>query len=188
MKDTNESRDKIFRFVEGEKKFFQDIGNSLKETVEQGTVFKEKMPERIVDGENKVSVSTVDELKGHSNRPVVGIFSTTGRAKLRMTAKRDKFEVSTMGAAIHGTAIGGITAVDDLFNVFRDNRSWFYIVFNNFIIIFQHFLYYIHKIIMKQNKKKSKPIPQDSALKGKLIFPSIFIDVFDKKQFYPHLV
>ena len=76
-----------------------------------------------------------------------------------MAAKRDKFKISAMGTAIHDTTIRGITAVDDLFNVFHDNRSWFYIVFNYFIIISEHFLYHIHEIIMKQSRAESKPFP-----------------------------
>lgn len=76
-----------------------------------------------------------------------------------MAAKRDKFKISAMGTAIHDTTIRGIIAVDDLFNVFHDNRSWFYIVFNYFIIISEHFLYHIHEIIMKQSRAESKPFP-----------------------------
>ena len=45
MKDADKARDKIFRFIQGEKELFDDIGNSLKEAVEQITVFQEEMPE-----------------------------------------------------------------------------------------------------------------------------------------------
>lgn len=135
MKNTDKTGNKIFGFVQGEKEFFNDIGNSLKEAVKQVAVFKEKMTEGFVNGEDKVSVSAVNQFKGHGGRPVIGIFGSTGRAELGMTAKRYKFENSTMGAAIHGAAIGRITAVDNLFDVFHDDRSWLYIVFNDFIII-----------------------------------------------------
>lgn len=60
MKDANKSRDKIFGFVQGEKEFFNDIGNSLKETIKQVAVFKKKMAKGIGDGEDEVPVSTVD--------------------------------------------------------------------------------------------------------------------------------
>ncbi len=107
-----------------EKKFFHDIRNRLKKAVKQVAVFKEKMTEGFVNGEDKVPVSTVDEFKGHSNRPVVGIFYTTGRAKLGVAAERDKFEIATMGAAIYGTTVRRIATIDDLFDVFHNNRSW----------------------------------------------------------------
>lgn len=42
MKYADKAGDKIFRFVQGEKEFFNDIRNSLKEAVKQVTVFKEK--------------------------------------------------------------------------------------------------------------------------------------------------
>lgn len=60
MKDTNKARDKIFRFVQGEKEFFDDIGNSLKEAVKQIAVFQEEMPKGLVDREDKMSVCTID--------------------------------------------------------------------------------------------------------------------------------
>ncbi len=159
MKDTNKSRDKIFGFVQGEKEFFNDIRNSIKEAVEQAAVFEKKMAEGFVNGEDKMPVGTVDQFKGHSGRPVVGILRATGRTEFGMTAKGDKFKIATMRAAIHGAAIGGISTVDYFFDVFHDNRPWFYIVFNNFIIILENFLYHIHEIIMKQSKAESKPLP-----------------------------
>ena len=125
MEDTDKAGDKIFGFVQREKEFFKDIGNSLKEAVEQGTVLQEKRPEGIVDGEDQMPVSTVDKFKGHSSRPVIRIFGPAGRAKLGVASKRDKLEGSAMGTGIHGATIRGIPAVDGLFNVFHDNRSRF---------------------------------------------------------------
>lgn len=125
MKDANKARNEIFRFVQGEKEFFNNIRNRLKKAVKQVTVLKEKMTEGFVNGKDKVPVSAADELKGHGSRPVVGIFGTACRTKFRVAAERDKFKVTTTRAAIHGTSIGGITAVDDFFNVFHNDRSGF---------------------------------------------------------------
>lgn len=102
MEDTDKAGDKIFGFVQREKEFFKDIGNSLKEAVEQGTVLQEKRPEGIVDGEDQMPVSTVDKFKGHSCRPVIGIFSSTGRAKLGVATKRNKLEGYAIRIAIQG--------------------------------------------------------------------------------------
>lgn len=99
---------------------------------------------------------TVDQFKGHSSRPVVGVFCTTGRTKLRVATKRNELKGTTVGAAIHGTAVGRIPTVDYLFDVFHDNRSWFKVIFNDFIIVFQYLLDYVHEIIMKQNETKNK--------------------------------
>ena len=44
----------------GRKKFFNNIRNSLKEAVKQGAVFKEKMAEGIVDGEDQMPVGAVN--------------------------------------------------------------------------------------------------------------------------------
>ena len=136
MEDTDKARDKIFRFVQGEKELFYDIRNSLKETVKQVTVFQKKMAKGFVDGEDKMPVSALNQFEGHGSRPVVGIFSATGRAKFGMAAERNKLESTAMGAAIHGSAIRRVTAVDHFFNVFHDNRSGLQVVFNNFIIVF----------------------------------------------------
>lgn len=86
---------------------------------------KEKMTEGFVNGKDKMPVGAVDELKGHSSRPVIGIFGTACRTKFRVAAERDKFKVTTMRAAIHGTTAGRITAVDDFSNVFHNDRSGF---------------------------------------------------------------
>ena len=54
-----------------------------------------------------------------------------------------------MGATIHGATIRRIPAVNDLINVFHDDRSGFYIVFNDFVIVSEHLLNHIHEIIME---------------------------------------
>ena len=122
MEDTEKAGDKIFGFVQREKEFFKDIGNSLKEAVEQGAVFQEKRPEGIVDGEDQMPVSTVDKFKGHSSRPVIRIFGPAGRAKLGVASKRDKFKLSAVRTTVHGAAKGGIATVDHFIHVFN-NRS-----------------------------------------------------------------
>lgn len=159
MKDAKEAGNKIFRFVQGEKEIFNDIGNGLEEAVKEAAVFKEKMTKGFVNSKNEMPVGATDQFKGHGSSPVIGIFGAAGRAKFRMAPKRDKFKVPTMGTAIHGAAIGGIPAVNNFFDIFHYNRSWFDIVFNNFIIIFEHLLDHVHEIIMKQSKEKNKPLP-----------------------------
>jgi len=136
MEDADKTRNKVFGSVQGEKKVFDDIGNSIKEAVKQVAVLEKERPEGFVNRKDEMPVSAVDQLKRHSVRPVNGIFGTTGRAELGVAAERNEFQNSAMRTAIHGTPIRRVTTVDNLINVFHDNRSWFEVVFNNFIIVF----------------------------------------------------
>lgn len=52
-----------------------------------------------------------------------------------MAAERNKFKVAAMGTSIHGTAIRRVTTMDDLINIFHNNRSGSEVIFNDFIII-----------------------------------------------------
>ena len=47
-----------------------------------------------------------------------------------MTTEGDKFEMSTMRAAIHSAAEGGITAVDHLIDVFYLRRTGMESIYN----------------------------------------------------------
>ena len=125
MEDTDKTRDKIFRFIQGKEKFINDIRDCFKKAVKEVTVIKEELAEGVVNSEDKMPVGTVDEFKGHGSRPVVGIFDAAGRAEPGMAAERDKFEVTAVGAAIHGAAKRRIAASYDFINVFHDNRSRF---------------------------------------------------------------
>lgn len=63
----------------------------MKETVKEGAVFKEEVPELAVNGENTVPVNGADELKGHRSRALHGIQIPTGGAEAAVTAERDGF-------------------------------------------------------------------------------------------------
>ena len=78
-----------------------------------------------------------------------GVEIPISRTKLGVASKRNKFEGFAMRTAIHGVSIRGIPTVDNLINIFPDDRSGFYTVFNDFIIDFEHLLYHIHELIMK---------------------------------------
>lgn len=43
MEDTDKTRDKIFRFIQGKEKFFNDIRDCFKKTVKEVTVIKEEL-------------------------------------------------------------------------------------------------------------------------------------------------
>lgn len=60
MKDADKTRNEILGFVQGEKEFFNHIGNSIKKAVKQVTVCKKKRPEGFVNGEDEMPVCAVD--------------------------------------------------------------------------------------------------------------------------------
>lgn len=63
----------------------------MKETVKQGEVHKEEVPELAVNGENTVPVDAVDELKGHGGSALHSVQISTGGAEAAVTAEGNKF-------------------------------------------------------------------------------------------------
>lgn len=82
------------------------------------------MAELFVNGKDKMPVCALEQFKRHSGSPVVGVLCAAGGAELGMASERYEFEFPALGTAVHGAAIRGIAAVDDLFDVFHDDRSW----------------------------------------------------------------
>lgn len=117
------------------------------------------MAELFIHGKDEMPVCAPEQFKGHSGSPVIGVFCAAGGTEFGVAAERYEFESAALGAAVHGAAIRGVAAVDDLFDVFHDDRPWIYIVCNGFIMICKHSLYHIHEIIMRQSKVKSKLFP-----------------------------
>ena len=83
-----------------------------------------------------------------------------------MTAKRYELEVTAVRATVHGTTIGGVTAVDHLINVFDYRRSGTQKINELFIMFFKNSLEYVHVSIMKQKKQKEKPQPLKNEGQG----------------------
>lgn len=82
----------------------------MKEAVEERAILEKKVPEIFINGKNTMTVLDVDEFEGHTGSALHGIFVPTGRTKAAVTAKRDKFKVPAVRAAIHCTAKRRITA------------------------------------------------------------------------------
>ena len=70
---------------------------------------KEEVTMVFIDGKDSMTMSDVDEFKGHTGSTFHGIFISTRRTKAAVAAKRDKLKITTMGAGIHGTTKGRIT-------------------------------------------------------------------------------
>ena len=76
----------------------------MKEAVQERAVFKKKVPEIFVNGKNAMAVLNADELKRHTGGAFHSIFVSAGRAKAAVTTKRNKLEITTVGAGVHGAA------------------------------------------------------------------------------------
>ncbi len=112
----------------------------MKETVRQCPVIKEKLSQVFVDGKNTMPVGDIDQFEGHTGSAFHGVFVTAGWAEAAVAAERNKFKLSTMGAAIHGTAKSGIAAVDHLINVFHLSIPGMKGIFNFFIMVSKNIL------------------------------------------------
>lgn len=85
-------------------------------------------------------VGDVNQLKGHGRSALHGIEISTGRAETAVAAERDKFKLSAVRTAIHGTAIGRIAAVYHLIDIFHLSQPGMKGIFNFLIMINKDFL------------------------------------------------
>ena len=112
-----------------------NTGDGMKETVKERAILQEKITEGRINGKNAMTVSDINELKGHRGSAIHGIFITAGRAETAVTTERNKLEISAVDTAIHGTTIRRITTVDHLIDIFHLSRSGMKSIFNFFIMI-----------------------------------------------------
>ena len=82
-----------------------------------------------------MSVNAGNQLTGHMERTELIILVTTSRTKAAVTTKRNKFEVATVGTAVHGTAVRRVTTMNHLVDIFDDSRTRMEFVNHMFIII-----------------------------------------------------
>lgn len=112
-----------------------NTGDGMKETVKERAILQEKITEGRINGKNAMTVSDINELKGHRGSAIHGIFITAGRAETAVTTERNKLEISAVDTAIHGTTIRRITTVDHLIDIFHLSRSGMKSIFDLFIMI-----------------------------------------------------
>ena len=62
----------------------------MKETVKERAILQEKITEGRINGKNAMTVSDINELKGHRGSAIHGIFITAGRAETAVTTERDR--------------------------------------------------------------------------------------------------
>ena len=98
------SGSEVFCMVQIEKHTGYDTGDGMKEAVEEGTVLKEEVAEVFINGKNAMAVLNTDELKRHTGGAFHSIFVSAGRTKAAVTTKRNKLEITAVGAGVHGAA------------------------------------------------------------------------------------
>lgn len=111
MKDHDITGGKIFGMVQVEKHPGYDTGDGMEEAVQERTVLKEEVAEIFINGKNAMAVLDTDEFERHTGGAFHSIFVAVRRAKTAVTAERNEFEVTAVGASVHGTAKRRITAV-----------------------------------------------------------------------------
>ena len=133
--------------------------DGIEQTIQTGTVIQEKLTEFFRDRKNAMAVVAVDQFACHGSCPFPGVKVAAGRTETGMAAKRDKVKMTALRTTIHGTAEGGVTAVDHLINVFDLRRTGMKSIEYFFIMIAEYFLKDVHKTIMKKSGTKENPQP-----------------------------
>ena len=82
-----------------------------------------------------MAMNTGNELAGHLKRTKLVVFVSAGRTKTAFTAKGNKFKISTVRTAIHGTTVRRVTTMNHLVDIFNDSRTGMEFVNDVFIII-----------------------------------------------------
>ena len=82
-----------------------------------------------------MAMNTRNKLTGHMKTTKLVVFVSAGRAKTTFTAKGNKFKISTVRTAIHGTTVRRITTMNHLVDIFDNRRTRMKFVNDRFIII-----------------------------------------------------
>ena len=76
----------------------------MQETFQERTVLKEKVAETFINSKNTMAVLDTDELERHTGGAFHSIVVAAGRTKAAVTTKRNKLEITAVGAGVHGAA------------------------------------------------------------------------------------
>lgn len=107
------------------------------------------MPEFLINGKDAVAVMAAQKLEGHGGGTLLAVLYTTSRAEAAFAAERDELHLPALGAGIHGSAEGRVTAVYHLFDVLHFNGSGMEGILNYFVVVFKNLLQDVHGIIMQ---------------------------------------
>lgn len=91
----------------------------MKEAVEQGPVIQKIAAEFLWNSEDTVAMYARNKLAGHRKGTMEVIHVSAGGAETTFAVESDIFKVTTKRAAPEDTAIGGVTAVNHLIDIFN---------------------------------------------------------------------
>ena len=124
MKNTNETRSKVFRFVLLIKHAKNNISNGMKETIEERTVIEKESAKFFRNSKHTVTMDTANELTGHMKRALQIIFVTASRAESRFTSKRNKLQFPTVWTSKKSATKRRVTTMNHLVDIFNDGSPW----------------------------------------------------------------
>ena len=124
MEGHDKTGSEIQGFVQPEEHAGNNTGDGMEKAVKHGTILKQKVTEVFINGKNAMSMSNVNKLEGHRGSALHGIEITAGGTEAAVTAERDKFQLTTVRTAIHGTTKRRITAVDHFIRILNDRVTW----------------------------------------------------------------
>ena len=124
VKDHDETGSKVHGLILFKKHTGDNAVYGMEETVKERTVIEEKLPELFINGKNTMTVGDIEQLKGHGSSTLHCVEISAGRAEAAMAAKRNKFELSTEGTAIHSPTKGRVTTVDHFIYVVNNRLTW----------------------------------------------------------------
>ena len=135
MKNANKSGSKTLRFIELAEHTMNDVTNRMKKTVEQRAILAKKDAKLFRDGKNTVTMNALNNFERHGSSTLDRIEVSTGRTETAFAAERNKFERTTRRTPVHSSAASRISAMNHLFDAFKNNRASFKGVFNFVIVI-----------------------------------------------------
>ena len=70
-----------------------------------------------------MTMSGINQFKGHRGSAIDGVHVTTSSAETTMATEWNKFKVSAFGATIHSATKGRVTTINHLINVFYNRKT-----------------------------------------------------------------
>ena len=135
MKNANKSGSKTLGFIELAEHTKNDVTNRMKKTVEQRAISAKKDTKFFGNGKYTVAMNALNNFERHGSGALDGIEISAGRTETAFAAERNKFERTTRRTPVHSAAASRISAMNHLFDAFKNNRASFKGVFNFFIVI-----------------------------------------------------
>ena len=125
----------MLRFIKFAEHAKNDIADGMKKAVEQRAISAEKDAKFFRNSEYTMPVNALNDFEGHRSSALDRIEISARRAETAFAAKRNKFERTTRRTPIHGAAESRISAMNHLFDVFKNNRAGLKGVLDFFVVI-----------------------------------------------------